>query len=75
MYLCNGNDLRCVYSRRGLTVYLGAGLGAVHYSVAAVEGERILQLGQTLLCELVSGVDHPAIRLTDRGIDSDYSDT
>lgn len=45
--------------------YLGAGLSAVHDSVAAVEGERILQLGQTLLCEVVSGVNHPTISLTD----------
>lgn len=34
--------------------YLGAGFGTVHDSVAAVEGEWILQLGQTLLCELIS---------------------
>ena len=44
-------------------VYLGAGLSAVHDGVTAVEGEGILELGQTLLCELVSRVDHPAVGL------------
>jgi len=34
--------------------YLGAGFGAVHDGVAAVQRERILQLGQTFLCELIS---------------------
>lgn len=43
--------------------YLGAGLSAVHDRVAAVEGERILQLGQALLCELVTRVNHPTVRL------------
>lgn len=43
--------------------YLGAGFGAVHDSVTAVEGEWILQLGQTLLCELISRVNHPTVRL------------
>lgn len=38
----------------GQTSYLGAGLSAVHDSVAAIERERILQLGQTLLCELIT---------------------
>lgn len=33
---------------------LGTGLGAVHDGVAAVKGERILQLGQAFLCEFVS---------------------
>lgn len=46
-----------------LTGYLWTGLSAVHDSVAAVERERVLQLGQALLCEIVSGVDHPTIRL------------
>lgn len=46
-----------------LTGHLWTGLSAVHDSVAAVERERVLQLGQTLLCEIISRVDHPAIRL------------
>ncbi len=47
------------------TGYLRAGLGAVHNSVTAIEGERILQLWKTLLCEFVSRVNHPTIRLRD----------
>lgn len=31
--------------------------------MAAVERERVLQLGQTLLCEIIPRVDHPTIRL------------
>lgn len=46
-----------------LLPYLGAGLCTVHDGVAAVEREGVLQLGQALLCEIVSGVDHPAIGL------------
>lgn len=49
-----------------LTGYLWTGLSAVHDSVAAVERERVLQLRQTLLCEIVSGVNHPTIRLRGR---------
>lgn len=44
-------------------VYLRAGLSAVHNGVTAVEGEGVLQLGQTLLRELITRVDHPTIRL------------
>lgn len=47
--------------------YLGAGPGTVHDGVAAVEREGILQFGQALLCEVVSGVDHPAIGLGRHG--------
>lgn len=46
-----------------LTGHLWTGLSAVHDSVAAVERERVLQLGQTLLSEIISWVDHPAVRL------------
>ena len=43
--------------------YLGAGLGAVHDGVTAVQREGVLQLGQTLLRELVSGINHPSVGL------------
>lgn len=46
-----------------LTGHLWTGLCAVHDSVAAVERERVLQLGQSLLREVIPRVDHPAIRL------------
>lgn len=46
-------------------VYLGAGLGAVHDGVAAVERKRVLQFGQSLLRELVTRVDHPTVSLPD----------
>ena len=46
---------------------LGAGPCAVHDGVAAVQRERVLQLGQALLSEVVSGVDHPAVGLQNRG--------
>lgn len=49
--------------RAASPAYLGTGPCAVHDGVAAVEREGVLQLGQALLCELVSGVDHPAIGL------------
>lgn len=42
---------------------LGACLCAVHNSVAAIEGEWVLQLRQTLLSEIVTRIDHPAIGL------------
>lgn len=48
--------------------YLGAGPRAVHDGVAAVQRERVLQLGQPLLREVVSGVDHPAIGLGEQGL-------
>lgn len=48
--------------------YLGAGLCTVHDGVAAVEREGVLQLGQALLCEFISGVDHPAISLGKQGM-------
>ena len=35
------------------SIYLGAGLGAVHDGVAAVHGEGVLQLRQTLLLGLI----------------------
>lgn len=48
------------------STHLGAGLRAVHDGVAAVEGERVLQLGQALLRVIVPGVDHPAIGLREQ---------
>mmetsp|Transcript_7869 Transcript_7869/g.17132 ORF Transcript_7869/g.17132 Transcript_7869/m.17132 type:complete len:262 (+) Transcript_7869:175-960(+) len=42
---------------------LGTGLGAVHDGVAAVQLERIVQLGEALCGQLVSGVLDPAVRL------------
>lgn len=53
--------------RGAAAAYLGTGIRAVHDGVAAVERERVLQLGQALLCEVVSGVDHPAIGLGEPG--------
>lgn len=61
--LRQGNSARCGCSCEQVTGYLGASLSAVHDSVAAIQGEWILQLGQTLLCELVSGINHPTICL------------
>lgn len=55
----------CPRARGG---YLGAGQRAVHDGVAAVEREGVLQLGQALLREVVSGVDHPAIGLGERAL-------
>lgn len=49
-------------------MYLGAGPCAVHDGVAAIQRERVLQLGQALLCEVVSGVNHPAIGLGNQGL-------
>lgn len=46
---------------------LGAGPRAVHDGVAAVQREGVLQLGQALLREVVSGVDHPAVGLHEHG--------
>ena len=51
---------------RGRRPYLGAGTRAVHDGVASVQREGVLQLGQALLREVVSGVDHPAIGLGER---------
>lgn len=50
------------------TTYLGTGSCAIHDGVAAIQGEWVLQLGQPLLCEVVSGVDHPAIGLGEQGL-------
>lgn len=47
----------------GGSTHLGAGLGAVHDGVAAVEGEGVLQLCQALFRVVVPGIDHPAIGL------------
>lgn len=55
------------------TGHLWAGPGAVHDGVAAIDRERILQLGQTFLRELVPRVDHPTIRL--KYADMRYSST
>lgn len=43
--------------------HLRTGFGAVHDGVAAVQRERVLQFRQPLLSEVVTRVDHPAIRL------------
>lgn len=51
--------------------YLGAGLCAVHDGVAALDREGVLQLGQAFLCEVVSGVDHPAIGLGKQGVSAE----
>ena len=40
---------------------LGAGLGAVHDRVAAIEFERVFQLVETLACRFVAAVDDPAV--------------
>lgn len=51
--------------------HLGASLRTVHDGVAAVKGEGVLEFSQTLLGELVAGVDHPSVRLRD-GEDSGF---
>src|SRR5271165_1598774 len=51
----------------GVEVF-GAGLGAVHDGVAAVEPERVLEIVEPLALRLVARVDEPAIGLEeDRG--------
>lgn len=57
------NDQVCSAHAMPGRTYLGAGLCAVHDGVAAIQRERVLQLGQALLCEVVSGVNQPAIGL------------
>lgn len=52
---------------QGTGPYLGTGPRAVHDGVAAVQGEWVLQLGQALLREVISGVDHPAVGLGSQG--------
>src|SRR3990170_2597411 len=49
--------------RLGRVEVLGAGLGAVHDGVAAVEAERVLERVETLAGMLVAAVDDPAIGL------------
>jgi len=46
---------------------LGAGLGAVHDGVAAIDRERVLQLVQALGGMLITGVDDPAVGLHEHG--------
>jgi hypothetical protein len=46
---------------------LGAGLGAVHDGVAAVQGEGVLKSMATLGSELVSAINHPAVSLHQDG--------
>src|ERR1700726_3920528 len=46
---------------------LGAGLGAIHDGVAAVEPERIFQLVEPLALGLVAAVGQPAIGLQQDG--------
>lgn len=43
--------------------HLGAGLGAVHDSVAPVERKGILKFSQTFLSKFITGVNHPPICL------------
>jgi hypothetical protein len=52
--------------RLGRVQALGAGLGAVHDGVAAIEPERILQIVQPLARRLVAAVDQPAIGMQQR---------
>ena len=47
--------------------YLGTRLGAVHDGVTPVQRELILQLGQSLLLQLVSAVNHPPVGLHEHG--------
>jgi len=54
LLLVRGHHLFDLSYRLSWVQALGTSLGAVHDSVASVEGERILQLGQTFLCEFVS---------------------
>src|SRR5262249_25782716 len=51
----------------GRVEVLGAGLGAVHDGVAAVEAERILEVVEALPGGLVAAVFEPAIGLKQRG--------
>ena len=53
-------DVRDGFSR---VQVLGAGLGAVHDGVAAVELERVVELREPLLGELVARVLDPPVRL------------
>ena len=50
----NLKELKVKYMFAARAGHLRTGLRAVHDSVAAVERERVLQLGQTLLCEIIS---------------------
>lgn len=52
----------CVFS---FLKYLGASLGAVHDSVAAVEREGVLKFSQTFLSKFITGVNHPPVCLWD----------
>src|SRR5262249_61822487 len=51
----------------GWVEVLGAGLGAVHDGVAAVEAERILEVVEALPGGLVAAVLEPAVGLKQRG--------
>src|SRR4029077_4999621 len=44
----------------------GAGLGAIHDGVAAVEAERVFQIVEPLAGRLVARIDDPALRLQQR---------
>src|SRR5437667_2049534 len=46
---------------------LGAGIGAVHDGVAAVEAERILEIVEPLAGRLVARILEPAMGLQERG--------
>src|SRR5271166_633404 len=52
-----------VDDRLGRVEALGAGLGAVHDRVAAVEAERVLEIVEPLALGLVARVDEPTISL------------
>ena len=45
---------------------LGAGFGAVHDGVAAVQFEWILKIVQTLACGFIAAVDDPAVGVQQR---------
>src|SRR5579872_2967739 len=46
---------------------LGAGLGAIHDRVAAIEPERVLEIVEPFAGGLVARIVHPAVRLQQRG--------
>src|SRR5262245_55958703 len=46
---------------------LGAGIGAVHDGMAAIEPERILEIVEALAGRLIAAVGDPAIGLQQRG--------
>jgi hypothetical protein len=53
-------------NRLGRVQPFGAGFGAIHDRVAAIQLERIMQIIQPLACGLVAAVDDPAIGMQQR---------